>query len=53
MVSDSDSEEGDRTKRRGELSEAELIKRKREARKRKKEKLLEKLEKRKKVGGTT
>ena len=50
MVSDSDSDDGNPTQRRKELSEAEAIKRKKETRKRKKEKLLEKLEKRKKVG---
>ena len=49
MVSDSDSDDGDQTRNRRELSEAEIIKRKKETRKRKKEKLLEKLEKRKKV----
>ena len=49
MNSDSDSEIGDKTKDRKELSEGEIIKRKKEARKRKKERLLEKLEKRKKV----
>ena len=49
MNSDSDSETGDKTKNRKELSEGEIIKRKKEARKRKKERLLGKLEKRKKV----